>query len=267
MSFLSKLLERTVQIRLQAFLDDGDMLPAIQSAYRQFHSTESAVLKVYSDLLLAADSGQVSTLCLLDLTAAFDTVDHDLLMLRLERQFGFCGVVLQWFRSYLSDRSFRVVLSTSTSFLVHLFCSVPQGSVLGPRMFILYMADLAEVVQNCQVNFHSFADDSQIYLHCPLSGVSSAVRKLEDCISEVGHWMSANRLKLNADKTELLWVGSRHKLATFVGCAPSLQLGADVIRASDHVRLLGVIIALQRTLVSIGMSLLFARHASSGFAS
>jgi len=87
------------------------------------------------------------------------------------------------------------------------------------------------------------------------------------CISEVGHWMSANRLKLNADKTELLWVGSRHKLATFVGCAPSLQLGADVIRASDHVRLLGVIIALQRTLVSIGMSLLFARHASSGFAS
>jgi len=69
-------------------------------------------------------------------------------------------------------------------------------------MFILYMANLADVVQNCQVNFHSFADDSQIYLHCPLSGVSSAIRKFEDCISEVGHWMSANRLKLNADKTE-----------------------------------------------------------------
>ena len=69
-------------------------------------------------------------------------------MLRLERQFGFCGVVLQWFRSYLSDRSFRVVLSTSTSFLVHLFCSVPQGPVLGPHMFILYMADLADVIQN-----------------------------------------------------------------------------------------------------------------------
>ena len=78
LSFLSKLLERTVQIRLQAFLDNSDMLPATQSAYRQFHSTESAVLKVYSDLL-----GQVSALCLLDLTAAFDTVDHDLLMLRL----------------------------------------------------------------------------------------------------------------------------------------------------------------------------------------
>jgi len=94
-------------------------------------------------------------------------------------------------------------------------------------MFILYMADLVDMVQNCQVNFHSFADNSQIYLHCPLF-------KLEDCISEVCHWMSANRLKLNVDKTGLLWVGSRHKLATFGGCAPSLQVGTDVIRASNQ---------------------------------
>ena len=105
------------------------------------------------------------------------------------------------------------------------------------------MADLADVVQNCHMNFHSFVDDLQIYLHCQLSGVPSAVRKLEDCISEVGHWMSANLFKLNTDKTELLWVGSRHKLATFGSCTPSLQLGINVIRASDHVRLLGVIIA------------------------
>jgi len=85
------------------------------------------VLKVYNDLLLAADSGLVSALCLLDLTAAFDTVDHALLLLCLECQFGFRGAVLQWFRSYVSDRSSRVVLGTSTSFLDHLLCSVPQG--------------------------------------------------------------------------------------------------------------------------------------------
>ena len=114
------------------------------------HTGVHEVFEVYcSSTCPLFDSGQVSALCLLDLTAAFDTVDHDLLMLRLERQFGFCGVVLQWFRSYLSDRSFRVVLSTSTSFLVHLFCSVPQGSVLGPCL--LYMADLADVVQNCHL--------------------------------------------------------------------------------------------------------------------
>ena len=108
MSFLSKSLERVVQRRLQEFLDSNNLMPETQSAYRQYHSTETAVTKVYNDLLLAADQGDVSALCLLDLTAAFDTVDHDLLMLRLERQFGLCGVVLLWFSSYLSDRTFQV---------------------------------------------------------------------------------------------------------------------------------------------------------------
>ena len=84
-------------------------MPVTQSAYRQYHSMETAVMKVYNDLLLAADEGDVSALCLLDLTAAFDTVDHDLLMLRLERQLGLRGVILQWFSLYLSDRTFQVV--------------------------------------------------------------------------------------------------------------------------------------------------------------
>jgi len=97
LSFLSKLLEKVVQDKLQAFLDSNDLMLPTQSAYRKFHSTETAVSKVYNDLLLAADKGQVSALCLLDLTAAFDTVHHELLLLRLERQFGLRGTVLQWF--------------------------------------------------------------------------------------------------------------------------------------------------------------------------
>jgi len=110
------------------------------------------VTKVYKDLLLAADQGDVSAVCLLDLTAAFDTVDHDLLMLRLERQFGLRGVVLQWFSSYLSDRTFQVVFRSGTSSVVIITCSVPQGSVQGPRLFILYTADLADVVKAHNVN-------------------------------------------------------------------------------------------------------------------
>jgi len=95
LSFLSKLLERVVQKRLQAILESKELMPSQQSAYRQHHSTETAVLKIYiyNDLLMAADSGLVSALCLLDLTAAFDNVDHDLLLLRLERQFGLHGVI------------------------------------------------------------------------------------------------------------------------------------------------------------------------------
>jgi len=103
------------------------------SAYFRFHSTETAVTTVYSDLLLVAHVSQVSALCLLDLTAAFNTVDHLLLLHHLERQFGLLGVVLAWFASYLTDRSFQVLLDGGDmSAKVSVSCSVPQGSVFGP---------------------------------------------------------------------------------------------------------------------------------------
>ena len=88
--------------------------------------------------------------------------DHDLLMLRPERQFGLRGVVLQWFSSYLSDRTFQVVYGRSTSSVVIIVCSVPQGSVLGPCLFILYTTDVADVAAANDVNIHSYADDSYI---------------------------------------------------------------------------------------------------------
>jgi len=122
-----------------------------QSAYRKYHSTETAVVNVYNDLLLEADQGQVSALRLLDLTAAFDTVDHELLLLRLERQFGVRGVALQWFGSYLSGRSFQVLCSGSLSSSFVILCSVPQGSVLGPRLFILYTAARAQPLRGSGV--------------------------------------------------------------------------------------------------------------------
>jgi len=142
-----------VQRRLQAFLDSNELTPSQQSAYRQHHSTETAVLKVYNDLLMAADSGLVSALCLLDLTAAFDTVDHDLLFLRLERQFGLRGVTVLWFRSYLSGRSYRVWFAGATSRTVHIICLVPQVSILGPRLFIMYSVDLADKAVEHDINF------------------------------------------------------------------------------------------------------------------
>jgi len=179
-------------------------MPATQSAYRQFHSTETAVIAVYNDLLQAADSGQASALCLLDLTADFDIVDYDLLLLRLERQHGLRGVVLRWFQSYLSGRSYKVIYVNRTSSIVYIICSVPQGSVLGRRLFILYTADLADVVQQYHVNFHAYADDNQLYLHCCRVNMMSVVERLERCLTAVSHYMAANRLKLNAEKTELL---------------------------------------------------------------
>jgi len=161
-----------------------------------------------NDLLLAADSGHVSALCLLDLTAAFDTVDHNLLMLCLERQFGLCGIVLQWFWSYLSDRSYQVIYGDNTSSTVYIRCSVSQGLVLGPRLFISYTADLADVVEKHDVNLHAYADDTQLYLKCCRDEMIFAATRLQHCHTDVSRWMSADRLKLNSEKTELVWVGS-----------------------------------------------------------
>ena len=144
--FLSKLLEKVVQNQLQHHLISNDAMPKFQSAYRQFHSTETAVNKLVNDLLLAADQGQVSALCLLDLTAAFDTVDHSLLLTRLQKCFGVEGSCLEWFSSYLSGRSYCVVVDGVSSKVIYIICSVPQGSVLGPVLFILYVADSADIV-------------------------------------------------------------------------------------------------------------------------
>jgi len=136
----------------------------------------------------------MSALCLLALTPAFDTVDHELLLLRLERQFGLRGVVLEWFRSYLSGKTFRVVFSGCTSSVIYIICSLPQGAVLGLLLFIMYTADLVPIAEKHDASLHAFADDTQLYLHCRRADTASAAARLERCITDVGHWMSAKAL-------------------------------------------------------------------------
>jgi len=105
------------------------------------------------------------------------------------------------------------VYGGNTSRTVGILCSVPQGSVLGPRLFILYIGDLADEIDRHDVNFHTYADDSQLYVHCNRCDTASTAARLELCITDIGHWMSANRMKLNADKTKLLWTGTKHSLS------------------------------------------------------
>jgi len=215
LSFLSELLERIVQRQLQAYLNNNDLMPTQQSAYRQHHSTEAAFTKVYNALLLAAD---------------------DQLLLRLERQFGLRGVPLLWFASYLRCRSYRVWHGGCSSRTVWVVCSVLQGSVLGPRLFIMYAADLADNVIEHKVNLHGYADDTQLYIHCQPDEIAAGVAVLECCIKDVDDWMSANRLKL-MDKTELLWVGSKYNLSKLNGSGPSLQLCSSSPPLSTHVNM------------------------------
>ena len=180
--------------------------------------------------------GQVSALRLLNLTAAFDTVGHQLLLHCLERQFGLRGVVLVWFASYLIDRSFRVLLDGGDmSAGVSVSSSIcPQGSALGPRLFVLYMADFTDVVDRHNVKFHGYADDFQMYVHCQRHNTVSTIFRLGHCVADIGHSMAAKRLQMNPTKTELLWTGSEHNITMLGSRAPAMQLGSDTVSASDH---------------------------------
>ena len=142
-------------------------------------------------------------LCLLDLTATFDTVDHELLLTRLERTFGVQGWVHASFKSYLTGCTYCVIYAGASSSIKQVTCSVPQGSVLGLLFFLLYTADLSDLTAKHGVMLFTFADYTQLYIHCKFHNTATLRDVLERCIQDNGHWMSANCLKLNLDKTQI----------------------------------------------------------------
>lgn len=212
LSFVSKLVERLAVRQLLNYLETNELLPPLQSAYRRHHSTETALLKVLSDIMDAADNKKVTLLALLDLSAAFDCVDHDILLSRLRSDFGLDGVVLQWIQSFLSDRTQRVVFGDGLSSETTLLFGVPQGSVLGPLLFLLYTAGLLDIIKSFGLMGHCYADDTQVYISAPAAESRSAADKLAACVEELDRWMVRNRLKMNAEKTQLIWLGTRQQV-------------------------------------------------------
>jgi len=163
LSFLSKLLERVVLRGLLSHLHLNELFVPVQSAYRPGHSPETALLKVINDLRLLIDRGYGAILTMLDLSSAFDTVDHKILLSRLERLFGGSGIALSWFRSYLSGRTQSVRIIDASSNARDLEFGVPQGSVLGPILFLLYIAPIYDILCRHGIDAHLFADDTQCY--------------------------------------------------------------------------------------------------------
>jgi Reverse transcriptase (RNA-dependent DNA polymerase) len=209
--------------RVQQYLDRGCGFLRNQSAYCKGHSTETALLKIVNDLLVAADHGEVSARCRLDLSAAFDTVDHELLLSRQQSRFGVVGTALNWFRSYL-NRSYTVMRGSNLSAVVQLVCSVAKGSILGPLLFLLYSAELEDVVASKVVSIHIYDNDTQLYVHCKSSGMIDVVARLEQCIDRVDKWLAAS---LNSDKSEVIWVGVLRTQQKYPG--PEVPVGPSVI--------------------------------------
>jgi len=147
--------------RFTSHTAEFNLLPSKQSAYRPFHSTETAV---HNDLVRAIDNRHISLLVLLDLSAAFDTVDHDILLSVLEHRFAVHGTALDWFRSYLRERTQSFVFAGKQTMAYHVDCSVPQGSVLYPLGFVAYRPtdDITDTIEQHDVSPHLYADDTQL---------------------------------------------------------------------------------------------------------
>ncbi|KAF7240555.1 Thromboxane-A synthase [Varanus komodoensis] len=198
--------------------------------------TESALVALYDDLCRERDRGSASLLVLLDLSAAFDTIDHGILLNRLAG-LGVGGTAWRWFRSYLNGRFQKVVLGDYGSAPWQLCHGVPQGSILSPLLFNIYMKPLGEVIRRCGLRNHQYTDDTQLYLSFS-TNPGEAVAVLNRCLAEVMGWMRENKLKLNPDKTEVLLVGGSDLGMGDLG----LVLNGVVLPLRDRVRSLGVLL-------------------------
>ena len=241
LSFVSKIIEKAAMSQVSDYSVFHGLLTKYQSAYRTKHSTETALLRVQNDILTSLDAGKGVILCLLDLSAAFDTIDHDVFFQRLSSRMGVQGTVLDWFKSYLKDRYQSVHVSGATSLPRHLTFGFPQGSHIGPQGFSYYTDEIPEIASKHGVSAHLYADDTQLYLPFSLTpeGAERAVIKIEDCIDDVRKWMSVNKLKLNEDKTELLVIlptRQAHKCSI-----TSITIGGCEVQTTDSARNLGVI--------------------------
>ena len=240
LTFVSKIIEKIVATCLNEHLETYNLFEKYQSAYKKFHGTETAILKVQNDILWKLDNKHAVFLILLDLSAAFDTIDHNILLSRLTST-GVRGLALNWITSYLSCRNQSVSIGNDLSSPADFPFGVPQGSVLGPLFFTIYASPVVNIARNHGLLVHTYADDTQLYLSYNVEEPSEenlTHERIELCISDIKSWMSNNKLKLNDDKTELLIVlseSAQNKIQN-----THIQIGSSTISASNNVRNLGI---------------------------
>jgi len=228
--FLSKLTERLVKSQLMEHLTNNSLLNSHQSAYLKFHSTETVLLSLHDHLVQSISHQKITGLCLLDLSAAFDTIDHTILVDRLSSWFGLGGSALAWISSYLSFRTFAVSVKNQVSSPFPVSYGVPQGSVLGPLLFILYTTPLSHIIQSNSMDHHLYADDTQLYISFKPVCFQEATCALSATFRAISDWMSTNLLALNPSKTEFLLIGTPQQRAKLTDS--SLQLTPDTCLSS-----------------------------------
>jgi len=199
LSIFDKLLEKLMFNRLISFLERNSILYNYQFGFRKNHSTSLALIDVVDNIYQNLDASLTVVGIYLDLTKAFDTVNHELLLYKLQN-YGIRGIAYHWFKSYLCNRQQFTVINNVSSCFTYVPCGVPQGSTLGPLLFLLYINDISRVLPGENVKL--FADDTNLFI----SGVdvNTLNQKCNYCIDTLNRWFVANRLHVNVDKTNIM---------------------------------------------------------------
>ena len=205
LSFISKLVEKCALKQFIQHCDDQNLIPDYQSAYRSGYCTETALVKIRNDILCSFEKQHASTLIVMDLSAAFNTVDHQILLDVLENRFGITGTALSWFRTYLEPRFCKVCVNKSYSKLQDLTFSIPQGSCAGPVLYLIYANTIEDVIPpTC---LYGYADDHGMKNEFDASNrmdETNTINSLVSTTDDIKIWMDENRLKMNGAKTEFI---------------------------------------------------------------
>jgi len=231
LSIISKVFERVVYDQICTYLKEKDLLYKFQSGFRGGFSTDTCLIHLSDFIRFHMDKGHLVGMILMDLQKAFDTVDHSVLLMKLEAM-GLSPDVLQWFKSYLSDRQQLVDVSGSFSSSAKVTCGVPQGSILGPLLFLIYVNDMQAVVKN---KLLLYADDSAILV----AGKNRSVieKELSDELQSVSQWLIDNKLSLHLGKTETILFGSKPRLKS--GASVNVSCNGTHIQSTSSVKYLG----------------------------
>ena len=240
LSFLSKIIEKCVSKQLGSYLEEHNLLSKFQSGYRKFHSCETATARIHNDILVMCDSRSKVVLLLLDLSAAFDTVNHHRLLSKLSTTYSIDGTVLAWFTSYLDARTFSVKVNNSLSGKSVFTIGVPQGSILGPLLFIMYTKDLETIAISHGFNIHLYADDTQLYFAFDSVSSKDLELRISACMEDIKSWMTKNFLKLNENKTEIMILSPKRNNSSPVPEVLKINAEGETAEVQQCVKSLGV---------------------------
>ncbi|CAH0549695.1 unnamed protein product [Brassicogethes aeneus] len=231
-----KVLELVVKKQLQYHCDVNNILVSNQSGFRSNHSCESVVVNICDTFVKLIDKGKIVLAVFLDLRRAFETVDRDILINKLNK-YGLNATVLKWFKSYLTNRQQKVKYKNATSNPVFVNYGVPQGTVLGPLLFLLYVNDIVKVVKHCQIEL--FADDTMVYVSgTDVKHMEKILNHDLDCIFK---WLCNNNLSINTDKTKFCLFGRKSKLNLNALNNVSIVINNINIMPVNQIKYLGVI--------------------------